>query len=441
MDIEKLISQNPWWEEKDAIKDDVKVKKVLETEAKITFDLNEENQVLIGPKQLGKTTTIKYDIYKRVFKQGIDPHTLLYYSFDTTRKFEEIEDVLNTFVKDDSKKIVYLDEVSFVNEWQRAIKKFLDSSKSLNVTLYVTGSSSINLKKELMPGRSIKFLEFLPLSFRKFLLSFGSISLVKAINTKSSKNLNEVIKLADNLVPYFNEIENLFNIYLHTGGYPDAIFSYFKNNRIEDDLYDIHWNAFISDISKDNKSIDIATMVVYGIIESYASKINLSSIARAQGIKSHITVRDYIESLENLFVLKGIFPLAEKRYVFRKERKVYFTDPFLYNMFARKLNIIDKEHESKAVEGIVYNALYRFINIDKEIGEPKIKIGFYSGAKEVDFVIGDYGFEVKWQNKAHASDFPKISIRNKILLTKKIFEENNDQRVKCIPIPIFLAVL
>ena len=155
MEIEQLASQNPWWSDRGMIKRDDKVKKVLETGEKIQFNLGSENQVLIGPRQLGKTTALKYDIYKKINTENIDPSAIMYYSFDTVRDFEVINDVLNTFVADENKKYVYLDEVSFVDGWQRAVKQFLDMGKAKNVNLYVTGSSSINLRKELMPGRKI----------------------------------------------------------------------------------------------------------------------------------------------------------------------------------------------------------------------------------------------------------------------------------------------
>ncbi|MCL5433811.1 MAG: ATP-binding protein [Candidatus Marsarchaeota archaeon] len=441
MEIEQLASQNPWWSNKDSIKKDDKVKKVLETKEKIQYSLSDENQVLIGPRQLGKTTALKYDIYKKIILEDKDPSSIMYYSFDTVRDFEVIKDVLNTFVTDENKKYIYLDEVSFVNEWQRAVKQFLDIEKSKNVVLYITGSSSINLKKELMPGRKIKFLEFLPLSFRDFLLSFGSEPLKRFIKNNRAEDFRNALNIAHELLTYFNEISKWFNIYIKTGGYPDAIFDYLGKGRISDDIYDTHWNAFISDISRDNKSVEIATAIIYGIVESYSSKINLSNIARMQGIKSHVTVREYLETFDNLFISKSIFPNADKKYVFRKERKVYFNDPFLYNLFAKKINLLDRNSESKIVEGILFNHLYRFINKNKTITEPKTSIGFYSGKREVDFVINNFGFEVKWQNEVNKTDFPNIELKNKILLSKKTLEIENTNGVTILPLPLFISIL
>ncbi len=443
MELERLANQNPWWNDKSAIEKDEKVKNVLDTGSLIDMKLINENQVLIGPRQLGKTTSLKYDIYKKIFNEEIDPKFILYYSFDTSRNFEDISDVINTFISTNKQKtFLYLDEISFVDGWQRAIKAFLNSDKSSNSTLYITGSSSINLKKELMPGRKIKFIEFMPLSFKKFLINFGSDKLKYILKKNSILNLDSAIELAKELMTYFDEISRLFAIYLATGGYPDAIFDYMTNKYIRDSIYDIHWNAFVSDVSKSEKSIKIATAVIYGLIESYSSKVNLSKIAQMQGIKSHITVREYIEMLDDLFTVKSIFPVANKKYVFRKDRKVYFNDPFLYNLFTKKLNIIDKNSESKIVEGIVFNSLYRFINREKQLSEPKIKVGFYSGKKEVDFVIDEFGFEVKWQNNVTYKDFPNVNIKKKILLSKSTLKlDNKTEEAIIIPAPLLLAAL
>ncbi len=441
MEIELLAAQNPWWSDKDAIKDDDKVKDVIETGEKIQFDLQEENQVLVGPRQLGKTTALKYDIYKKITQRGIDPHSIMYYSLDTVRNFEVISDILNTFVTGNGKRFVYLDEISFVNEWQRAIKQFLDSRISQNAVLYITGSSSINLKKELMPGRKMRFAEFLPLSFRNFLFSFGSTQLKRFLENKKAGSFKDAVFYSRAAMAYSEEISKWFAVYMKTGGYPDAIFDYIKNGRISDSLYDVHWNAFVSDVSKDRKSVEIATAVAYGILESYSSKMNLSSIARMQGIKSHITVREYLESFENLFVSKSVFPVAGRKYVFRKERKVYLNDPFLYNMFAKKTNHLDKNSEPKVAEGILFNHLYRFANLGKTMTEPKTSIGFYSGKKEVDFVMGNFGFELKWQNNTNISDFPKVDIKNRIILSKKTLKYENTENTQIIPLPLFLSML
>jgi predicted AAA+ superfamily ATPase len=439
MELEELASQSPWWHDRRAIEQDEKVRKVLEAGERVVFELGDESSVLVGPRQLGKTTALKYDIYRKIVRQGVDPASIMYRSFDTSRSFEEIEGALNAFAEVRGRKFIYLDEVSFVDQWQRAVKHFLDSEASRDTTLYVTGSSSINLRKELMPGRRIRFAEFLPLSFRQFLKSFGSAGLREALGSGVARDFGSAVRGAAALLPYFREISRHFDAYVRTGGYPDAIFGLRQQGKVSDDIYDLHWNAFVSDVSKGGKSVEIATAVVYGLVISYSSKVSLSGIARMQGIKSHVTVREYIEAFDDLFVTRSVFPTANRRYVFRKERKVYFSDPFLYWMFSKKLGIEDKDAESKVAEGILHSHIYRFVNRGKGLAEPKTMVGFLSGRREVDFASEGWGFELKWRRKVDASKFPKAGIRKRLLLSRDTMDL--DGEVKVVPLALFLAML
>ena len=61
MEIEQLAAQNPRWADRDAVKEDEKVRNVLKTGRKVVFELGGENAVFIGPRQLGKTTALKED--------------------------------------------------------------------------------------------------------------------------------------------------------------------------------------------------------------------------------------------------------------------------------------------------------------------------------------------------------------------------------------------
>ena len=49
----------------------------------------------------------------------------------------------------EGKKYLFFDEITFVNDWQRAVKFVLDSPLIKDKFIFVTGSSSIALKKEI----------------------------------------------------------------------------------------------------------------------------------------------------------------------------------------------------------------------------------------------------------------------------------------------------
>ena len=56
-------------------------------------------------------------------------------------------------------------------------------------------------------------------------------------------------------------------------------------------------------------------------------------------IGSHVTIRRYLEVLENLFILRNVFPIDLKKGVeaFKRMRKVYFIDPFLFHILKMPL--------------------------------------------------------------------------------------------------------
>lgn len=427
MELGLIANQNPWWDNKDAIAKDEKVKRVIAAGEKLVIALEDKNLVMIGPRQLGKTTALKYDIYKKIMKEEINPKQILYYSFDTARDFEAISDTINTFISSgEGKRYLYLDEVSFVKEWQRAIKFFLDSNEARNTRVYITGSSSINLKKELFPGREIQVREFLPSDFREFAMALGSEQLSVFLAKNGSASIRDAVNASQRALPYFKELSKLFKMFIQTGGYPLAVFDYRSGSALSETTVETHWNAFLSDVSKADKSVETATALIREVLKSYSSKANMSKIAREAGVLSHVTAREYVELFRELFILDYIFPINRASTpLFRKERKIYLKDPFLFNMFAKKLNVEIADEESKVVEGIVCSHLERVFK----------KVGYLQNEKEVDFVANDAAIEVKWQTKADERDIPKTDLRDNVLLGK------DELNKSIIPVAVFLSLL
>jgi predicted AAA+ superfamily ATPase len=427
MDTSSLSLQNPWWNRKKAIEEDDKVRKILAFGAKLVMHLDDRNMVMVGPRQLGKTTALKYDIYKKIINDVVDPENILYYSFDTTRNFEQISEVIDTFMEATSgKRYLYLDEVSFVEDWQRAIKFFLDSPRSKDARLYITGSSSINLKKELFPGRDIEVREFLPITFHDFVVAFGSKRLIDFVVKNCTTNIEDIALRSNTSLTYLEELSRLFHMFVTTGGYPLAVVDFQSNGQVGKTTMETHWNAFLSDVSKAGKSAEIATSLMISIVKSYGSKANMSKMARDAGVPSHVTARDYSELFKDLFAIDYVFPLNKVGIpIFRKERKIYFKDPFLFWMFSTVLNVRLDTAESRVIEGIVCNHLMR---TGKDVG-------YIPGKVETDFTIGNTAIEVKWQNNIRESDIPGTDFRNNILLSKNHLGEN------IIPVPVFAALL
>ncbi|MBU5678756.1 MAG: ATP-binding protein [Candidatus Aenigmatarchaeota archaeon] len=437
---ETLIrEQNPWWISKDRILEDDKIKEAFSRNSKLLYSFERKsNMLFFGPRQTGKTTYFKLLIYDLLFNKGIDPKKVFYFSCEMLRNFEEIIELvrkLDMFIE--GEKYVFLDEISFVENWERAVKYILDSPLSKEKIFYITGSSSLALKKESFPGRAIEIKEFLPLSFRSFINIFGSEELKKNLEKINFINLNEVFGKAKKMFFYIDELNKLFFKYLKCGGFPRAFYELMENGDIKEETYDIYWKWLIHDIAKINRSEKIVSGLLLGILKNYSTKFSLSSIAKEVEIGSHVTVREYLEILEDLFVIKNFhtFDLNKKLVVYRKMRKVYFIDPFLYHVIQRKLTGKKEiENYEKIVEGIVVENLTRCI-------KDKLKIGFYHNKKEIDICFGDFGIEVKWQEGVSFKDFPKVDIKNKIILSKDILNFDEANNILILPVSLFLSLI
>jgi uncharacterized protein len=401
---------------------------------RIEYEFPQQNFIYIGPRQVGKTTFLKLFI-KQLIDKGINPKNLLYFSCELISNYTELVEIIryfDTFVG--GKKYIFFDEITFVKNWQNAVKYVLDSELGKNKLLLITGSSSLELRKETFPGRDIRINYFMPLEFKQFCLTFASDDLKAVINkgrteSFSIKQLNEVIKP---LLFHLPEINRLFNTYLTCGGFPRSIYAYMDDQMVSEEIYDIYWNWLISDIAKIDRSQMTCSSVLLGVLKSYGSRLSLNSIAKEMKIGSHVTVREYLEILEELFVLRNIFPIDphSSHGSMRRMRKVYFTDGFLYHTLKKKMvGLSVKESEiPMLVEGIV--AEYMARNYDH--------LFYYYQRKELDFIVDNTGIEVKWQNKVKRADFPLISISNKILLSKTDHQLVEADNLLILPVAVFL---
>ena len=424
MDWNSVISQNPWWNNVEEIEKDVEVSCAFSKEKQFVPEFVEGNHLILGPRQTGKTTYLKLCI-RELINKGTPANQCLYFVCNLVMSNQDVIDIVSLFKKSGGK-YVFLDEISFVKNWERSVKQILEI-KDLNegITFYFTGSTILELQKERFPGRPIKIKEFLPLSFREFCNVFGSNKLKNEIPKKF--NLDNTVKNAPKFFPFITEIDKLFNFYIHCGGFLRSAYELIEEGKIKEETFQIYWNWIAGDISSIGLSERTLSAVLKGIVKRYSSSFSLSSLAKEVEIPSHVTVRNYLEVLESLYVLRSYWKEYDKTPFFRKERKVYFIDPFIFHIASFKtLGIMETPDETpKIVEGIVGECLRR----------NKLNVKFLRSGKELDFASGKVGIEVKWQEKVSTKDFPKINLAQKIVLSKKDIDLK--EQVKVIPVSVF----
>ncbi len=447
MELLKLAIQNPWWENSSSIEKDEKLIAALKL-GKIIYEFNiKENTLIFGPRQVGKTTMLKLFIYD-LLKKGVNPKNIFFFSCEPISKKEELIDVLSEYDKIagslNGDKYVFLDEVTLVDGWEIAVKYYVETIKT--GLLLATGSNASFLKvgAERLPGRNIDIKFFLPLSFREFLIKFGSENLKDILikNELGKINVFEIYDTAKRISLFIREIDSKFKVYLSTGGYIKAICEYMDGG-IKESTYRTYVSWVLGDLSRMDKRESIFQGIIRGVVNKYTSSFSLNSFSKEMEIKSHVTVSEYLEALQSLLLINNLYQieLSKRVPLYSKDRKAYFLDPFMYSVFKGYSFGVYKEYidEDKIIEGIVCESLKRLCKVRSDADK---FLFFYKNKNETDFVFKSnnlIGIEVK-NGKAERRDFKNYLVfKEKILLNKSVLNYN-DNLLIC-PYSLFLAIL
>ena len=198
---------NPWWVDKSDIHvrlwEQQQYKWIPRWLNKISLEPFSLNFIL-GPRQVGKTTGVKLLIVKLL--KRMPPEAIIYINCEIFPDFASLRKVIEEYLEFKKSERIetsyFLDEVTSLNEWWKAIKVLVDSGEVLNDVITVTGSSSLKIKGdiELFPGRTGKgeTIEVLPLSFKQYVEVHGVRKYPRNVITLKREDIPEfLIKLEE----------------------------------------------------------------------------------------------------------------------------------------------------------------------------------------------------------------------------------------------------
>lgn len=346
---------------------------------------SKEAIVIYGSRQVGKTTLLKYlmqnHLKENVFYLDLELQSLL----DLCNKGPEATYEYLRQKGADEKKKVYLiiDEIQYLKDPTNFIKITHDHYP--NIKLIVSGSSTLEIKKkfkESLSGRTVDFHLF-PLSFEEFLEFKNKTFKLKKENTETINN--ELVFLAEE--------------YIKFGGYPkivlekeegkkQAYLSQIINTYIRKDIRDI---GNIRNISSFNKLLEV--------LASQSGQIyNVSELSNTLDMNRE-TVIDYLDLLENTFIISRITPFHKNlRSELSKNPKVFFMDTGMMQLLWLK-------EFPKIILGNVFET-FVFLELMKQ----GCRINFWrtTNKQEVDFIITNkkiYAIEAKY-------DFKKVKLKH-----------------------------
>lgn len=425
---------------------------------------NPSNKIMLidGARQIGKSYIIRYvctEVLKNKFKNYIEINFVedsisdrIFANINSKEDFYlQLSMIAGNKMGNKDNTVIFIDEIQEYPQFLTLLKflkqddrfTYICSGSLLGVTL---------LKTPSIPIGSIDINHMYPLDFEEFLLANGFNSSAINVLKQNFENLTSLDETTH------NKMLDLMKKYLFTGGMPDAVNSFLKNQnimevrRIQSTISDLYGD----DASKYDREHKLKIKRIYDLIPStLENKKKRIVVQDIEGIKgkrfsSYQNEFDYLISsgiaLEVKALSTPVFPLIQSSN--KNLLKLYLNDVGLLTNILYKHNIRAILNDEKSINlGAVYESF-----VASELKAHGYNLFYYDNKAngEVDFLIDDYNnlsvlpLEIK-----SGKDYTIHSAINKFIKNKdynvkrgfvlsnerKIFEEDN-----IIYIPIYFIM-
>lgn len=461
--MELLKEQNPWWIAKEKIEEDVNLEKLTTVMYRWhprvldSFETGRDAvYTLRGSRQVGKTTTLKLLVKKLLAESPKE--SIFYFTCNNVDNYQDLIAILRVYFdwQDNSRrKYIFVDEITFVKNWTRAIKHLADLGRLKNCTMILTGSNAHDLKYEVerMPGRRGRDPELdkilFPVSFEEY---------VGLVNPQIPEKFSNIQAARKHYPFYQKQLRECLEAFLLTGGFIQAINSFAADKKIGIDIYQQYLSWVLGDLARLGKKEFYSRQIFDRVIQSVTSNIGFDTIAQKTSIDSHQTVGDYLDVMASSFILKILYQIdiSKKLAAPRKTKKIYFQDLFLFWVFlgytlglsdyfaASKKRLADKHFRSKLIENLIMTSLMR---LENSVNWSNLIFFFRTvNQVEIDFAVRKQEnrllpIEVKYQNEVSPKDFRKLNKLNEregVIISQSDFWSENNRHI--MPAEVFLLL-
>lgn len=322
---------------------------------------NKKAIVVIGPRQVGKTTLIQKIVEgkKTLFLNGDDPQTRLQLA---TANFQFLLQLVTDY------DTIVIDEAQRIENIGVAVKMLIDAK--LNKQFILTGSSSLDLGNQINE----------PLTGRKWEHQLFPLSWSEIKNHYSFANA-------------YARLEE-FLIY---GMYPEVVTEANKQKR----LLQLSGSYLYQDILElvNIKKPDLLMKLLNALALQLGSEVSYNELAKILGV-DRMTVINYIDLLEKVYAIFRLHPFStNQRNEITAKPKIYFYDNGIRNAIIGQFNPLQSRQD--------VGALFENFFISEKMKQLKYK-GFYGKTHywrntqqaEIDFIEINEGeisaFEIKY---------------------------------------------
>jgi len=387
-----------------------------------------------GGRQIGKTTLLKQWMLL-LLEQGISPQAIAFFSGELIDDHHTLINLIQQHLANldqAERQYIIIDEVTYIRNWDKAIKYAADAGLLENTILVLTGSDLVLIQEARMrfPGRRGTASQ---VDFHLYPLTFRETVILKGFDPQGDVDM----------------LYTLFSDYLQHGGYLTAINDLAKSGVIAPATLQTYSDWIRGDMLRRGKQEHYLREILTAIIKRYGSQVSWHALAHDLSIDHHQTVADYINllaSMDAVFIQSALLEdkLAPAP---KKAKKITFLDPFIFHAARAWLwptkdpyhlqiepAVCDPELSSKLVEACVTSHYQRFWPT------------YYIKAEgEVDVAYVDNGrfwpIEIKWTNQSRPHEYKQIQKYPNARIFTKVKHGDKVGNICLEPLPVALAKL
>jgi predicted AAA+ superfamily ATPase len=243
--------------------------------------LPEEEGVLLvrGPRQYGKSTWLESKLQETIASHG--PGSALYLNGDELADADTLGRALAEaaagFPRGDRVRRLFVDEITAVRDWQRALKRTIDAGELRGILVVTTGSKATDLRRgsERLPGRRGRLDRttylFTPVSFGEFRRVCG---------------------------PRLGE--RALTAYLLSGGCPAACSALAERGHLPEYLVEMMRDWIYGECAASGRQRAALVAVMENILKWGGTPVGQAKLAREAGLANNTVAAAYVELLSDL---------------------------------------------------------------------------------------------------------------------------------------------
>lgn len=338
--------------------------KIYERELKIQEMKFDKAVVIVGPRRAGKS----YFLYHLAKKEGNSIFINFEDSLMSTAKKEQLMEILDCSKElfGIQKFVFYFDELQNVTGWENFIISLLNE----HYKVYITGSNSRLLSKEIatsLRGKAISYL-MLPFSFTEYLR-------VKNVSVEKDFEYRDAVF----------EVKKHFTTFMKEGGFPEIVLSEsleLKNKIINSYRDSVLYKDIVDRLKI--KNIDLVEVTLNYCMNLFGHAFSISKF------EEYLKSKKIGYSLEDVYkiirALEDVFLTGYVKQYFKSHKKREISKSKVYLFDTSYITFLSKESEDygRILENVVFIELFRR---QKDIENKNIFYHLSESGRECDFIV------------------------------------------------------